>query len=138
MTTTMTYTGTLVITSCHCGIRLAIPDTLYIKAQADASVHIYCPIGHTFVYRKNEAERQRERAEAAEQRSGRILAELDQERARTQAARNQTRAYKGALTKTKKRAVAGVCPAPGCKRSFQNVARHVKSQHPELCHEATS
>lgn len=38
------------------------------------------------------------------------------------------RAYKGQLTRTKNRVKNGVCPC--CNRSFDNLARHMKSKHP--------
>ena len=37
-------------------------------------------------------------------------------------------AIKGHLTRTKKRIAAGVCPC--CKRTFQDLARHMSGQHP--------
>lgn len=62
-------------------------------------------------------------------------AALDQERARSaelcrQRDRNERRrrATAGVLTKVKKRIAAGVCPC--CRRTFQNLASHMKGQHP--------
>ena len=47
------YTETLTVTSCWCGIRLAIPDNLH-RWLADApGRQCYCPLGHTFVFREN-------------------------------------------------------------------------------------
>jgi hypothetical protein len=64
-------------------------------------------------------------------------AQLDQERAyqrelrqRIQQRENVIRAERGAKTKLKKRIAAGVCPC--CNRSFQDLARHMKGQHPEF------
>jgi hypothetical protein len=64
-------------------------------------------------------------------------AQLDQERARQRELReriqqrdNVIRAERGAKTKLKKRIAAGVCPC--CNRTFQDLARHMKGQHPEF------
>ena len=43
--------------------------------------------------------------------------------------RNSKAAIKGHLTRTKKRIAAGVCPC--CKRTFQDLARHMNGQHPD-------
>lgn len=83
----------------------------------------YCPNGHSLVHTNSEADRQRRRAERAEQR----LAESADE---IRSLENQNRAVKGHVTRLKKRAAAGTCPC--CKRTFQNVATHVKRQHPEF------
>jgi hypothetical protein len=40
------------------------------------------------------------------------------------------RSTRGALTKQRKRAANGVCAC--CHRSFANVARHMKTQHPDF------
>lgn len=43
-------------------------------------------------------------------------------------AERRRRALKGHLTKTKKRVGHGVCPC--CQRSFENLRRHMATQHP--------
>ena len=46
------------------------------------------------------------------------------------------RAAAGQITKLKKRVSHGVCPC--CNRTFQNLQRHMKTQHPEFattCHD---
>lgn len=121
---TLTYTGSLVITSCWCGIRLAIPDDLYGIARW-RGIEIHCPLGHTFVYDDTLIkEKARLEQELSDTRAGLIHArdERDFERRRVIA-------YKGVLGKTKKRIAAGVCPC--CTRAFQNLARHIATKHPE-------
>lgn len=46
-----------------------------------------------------------------------------------EAVKRSAAAYKGAATRLKNRAKAGVCPC--CNRTFQNLARHMASQHPD-------
>lgn len=38
-TSTLTYTGTLTITSCWCGIHMAIPNDLYLEGQCPLCGH---------------------------------------------------------------------------------------------------
>lgn len=120
---TINYTEKLTVTSCWCGINLAVPATLYDHAKDDDKNHIYCPLGHTFVFRDNyrknlEAEQRRHRATkdllAAEERSH--------------------VATRGHLTRTKKRVAAGVCPC--CHRTFQQLARHMANKHPDYTKES--
>lgn len=72
---------------------------------------------------RGEAVRLRERLRAERDRAARLAAERDQAEA-------SARAYKGAATKARKRAKAGTCPC--CKRTFQQLARHMASQHPDF------
>lgn len=124
----LTYEGTLTILTCWCGMRHAVPEELRAFQQrqhrdgARDVTGIYCPLGHQHVPSgKGEAERLREKLAAEEERAARILANLDQEQA-------SHRATKGQLTKAKKRVANGVCPC--CHRSFVQLARHMKTQHP--------
>ena len=124
MSVTMDYTETLVVTSCWCGIRLAIPDNLHRYAHNHKGHAIHCPLGHQFVYRDD------------------FQTQLEQERRRHRATREllsqEERSHvatRGHLTRARKRAAAGVCPC--CKRTFQNVARHVAAKHPDFHPEAT-
>jgi hypothetical protein len=119
MSPTIDYTETLVVTHCWCGISLAVPSNLEAHARERDGFAIYCPIGHTFVYRdsyekKLKAERQRHEA------TRELLAA--EERSHT--------ATRGHLTRQKKRVAAGVCPC--CHRHFENLERHMGSKHPDF------
>lgn len=135
MTTTMTFTGELVVTSCWCGIALAIPKSMYRWAQEDKGNHVYCPLGHTFIFGKGEADLAKERAD-------RLAAQLRAARASNTATRDQllaerrsNAAYRGHLTRLRNRIANGVCPVKDCHRPFANVRRHIESQHPDWAHE---
>jgi hypothetical protein len=54
----------------------------------------------------------------------------EQQRRRDEASRHdyQRRALRGAATRLRKRAAAGVCPC--CNRSFVELARHMATKHP--------
>lgn len=135
MPKTLTYTGQLVVVKCWCGIQLAVPSSLYAHAQESSKNAIYCPLGHTFVYRETEADRERERAKAAERALERARireqATLDQ----LDAERRSSAAYRGWITRYRNRIAAGVCPVDNCRRNFANVARHIERMHPDWAHE---
>ena len=122
---TMTYSETLTVTSCWCGIPLAIPDNLYRWMQKSPKNSCYCPQGHTFIFSNTLEEKlEAERAEAKKLRQ-RIEATRDllhaEERSHT--------ATKGHLTRVKKRVHRGVCPH--CNRHFADLERHMGSKHPK-------
>ena len=135
MTATLTYTGELTITSCWCGIKLAVPESLYRKAQNDSRFAIHCPLGHEFVYRKSEADRQRERAERAEREAKFARASRDAAWDQARAAERSAAAYKGHVTRLRNRIADGICPVDGCRRNFANVKGHIERMHPDWAHE---
>ena len=118
MPTEMTYTETLQVVHCWCGIALAIPSNLYRVAH-DEGKTIYCPQGHAFVFSDTYKE-QLDR----EQRRHRATKDLLKQEERSHVA------TRGHLTRARKRAAAGVCPC--CHRHFENVERHVKFKHPDF------
>lgn len=132
---TLTYTGELVVTSCWCGISLALPSSLYRKMQADSEANAYCPLGHSFVYGKNEADRQRERADRAERDARLARASRDAARDQAAAAHRSAIAYKGHVTRLRNKIANGVCPVTGCRRHFDNVQAHIEGQHPDWARE---
>jgi len=119
MPTTMDYTETLTVTSCWCGIRLAIPDNLYAYATRHKNKAVFCPLGHEFVFDNTTEEKLRR----ALDREAATRARLDQAEASLSAQKAATTRVRNKL----KRVEAGVCPH--CNRSFQNLARHMESKH---------
>jgi cytochrome c553 len=119
MNETMTYTGTLVVTTCWCGIAYAMPKNLHDEAHRSGR-ETFCPLGHSGVFKNSENERLR--AETARLRSA-----LDLERARVQSAEQAATAARAQTAKLKKRVGAGVCAY--CHRTFGNVARHMATKH---------
>lgn len=117
--TQLNYTETLTVTSCWCGIHLAVPDNLLRFAQNHKDHSIYCPIGHKFVFKDTFEEK------------------LETERRRHQATRDLLHqeershvATRGHLTRQRKRVEAGVCPC--CNRTFKQLAAHMKNKHPDF------
>jgi hypothetical protein len=125
--TTMTFTETLRVTRCWCGMAHAVPQALYdhMLKQRDNNVEqtgAYCPLGHVWIITGESAlNKERQVRERAEVRVRALRDQLD-------AAERSHRATKGQLTKARKRADRGVCQH--CNRSFVNVARHVAHMHP--------
>lgn len=100
------------------------------KQQEGGSWHCpYCRVGWGYAGNseneklKKELELQKKRTEWAKE---------DAARAKAAAARaeNARRAEKAAKTRLKKRIGNGVCPC--CRRSFENLRRHMASQHPDF------
>lgn len=123
----------LVVVECTCGILFGIPKRLKESALAHRGPKgwsITCPLGHSWHYTgDDEIVRVKKERDREREYSARLRAELDQTEA-------SLRATKGVVTKLKKRASAGVCPC--CNRSFQNVARHMATKHPDFAEQNTN
>jgi hypothetical protein len=118
---TLTYTEELVVHTCWCGMAHAIPRVLSNTASREGTA-VYCPAGHTWVVKNSEMS-------LLKQQVATRTAELDQERARANAAEAKAKKLVAEAKRLQKRASAGVCPC--CNRTFQNVGRHMKTQHPD-------
>lgn len=129
---TMTITERLTITHCGvCQVRFAMPESMWERCH-ERGDWFWCPNGHKIHYTDSEnAQLERERA-ALQRRLESARQDVATEQSRRQHAEHRARAFKGVATKVRKRAAHGVCPAPGCKRSFANVARHVERMHPDF------
>lgn len=119
----ITYTDTLTVMECgRCGISFAVPES-WRRERKERGLGFYCPNGDERVYRETDVQR--------------LTRELERERARVtaaqdqmEAAQRQASAARGQVTKIKNRIANGVCPE--CNRHFQNVEKHMKSQHGSL------
>lgn len=129
---TISFTDTLVVVTCWCGINHAVPADLYNFQQrqfdnGESVTSIYCPLGHQHQPAgEGKAAKLERDLERATLRNSGTLARLESER-------RSHSATKGQLTKTKKRVGKGVCPC--CNRHFTNVQRHMEQQHPDLAAE---
>jgi hypothetical protein len=130
MARTMTYSSVLAIEECcNCHITFAMPADLQKRCtEAGAGMTFYCPLGHPQHYTVSETAQLKEKL--AREQEWRRNAETRERAARDQAdaAERSARAYKGHLTRTRKRIGNGVCPC--CNRHFANVERHMRGQHP--------
>ena len=118
----------LTTTDCWCGLPFAMPARLY-KQCRDTGTTFYCPLGHKIVFKTTEADKLRRERNLLKQQ----LAEKDdairEKRQECNVAWRTATAYKGHVTRIKNRIGKGVCPC--CNRSFQNLARHMNSKHPD-------
>ncbi len=120
----------LVLETCcrtDCGMTFAIPRTWQKKRIEDHS-HWFCPNGHEQRYTgqteeaKLRAQLEREQADKA-----RVQANLDEERRVVRATERRLASTRGVVTRVKNRIKNGVCPC--CRRSFENLAQHMKTKH---------
>ena len=132
----LTYTGTLTVSTCWCGIRHAVPSELSEKQEREhrngqTQTGIYCPLGHSYIFSgEGEADRLKRALQFERDHKAAVIADRDQAQA-------SLRATRGVVTKLRKRAVAGACPF-GCKRHFADLSRHVTTKHPDQTLEGES
>ena len=108
---------------CSCGTVFGIDDALFAMRKKDHK-SFWCPSGHQQHF-AGETEADRLKRALAHEQNARVAAQND-------AARERRRRYaaQGQVTKIKNRVAKGVCPC--CNRYFENVHRHVTSQHPDF------
>jgi Zn finger protein HypA/HybF involved in hydrogenase expression len=106
---------------CNCGVLFAISNELQDNFRKTKK-SFYCPNGHSQSYTENEADRLRRQLEAAQR---------DVEWQKNRAATAERRATKAerAHRVLKRRVNHGVCPH--CSRTVSQLARHIKSKHPD-------
>jgi hypothetical protein len=122
-THTIHYTVTMSVTECaRCGMPFGITDDWEQRRRQDHA-QFYCPAGHVNVYQQ----------ETAAEKQERLRREVERKLANTQEDLRIVRVHldqeRAAAKRVAKRTAAGVCPC--CSRSFVQLARHMKSQHPE-------
>ena len=105
----------------ECGIMFQVP-TGFDQERRESGGDWYCPNGHCRVYKTREVDRLKRQLKSAEDSAA-------WNRRRLESEQNSHCATKGHLTRQKRRAAAGVCPC--CDRTFKQLARHMKSQHPD-------
>lgn len=118
----LTASTTFEIEHCYeCGVPFAMTADFQKRRLQDHD-SFYCPAGHSQYYPgKTDTQKLRELLEKEEKR--RRWAESQNHRLT-----NKARALRGVITRTKNRIGNGTCPC--CKRSFQNLKRHMTTKHP--------
>lgn len=110
-------------TDCYkCGVEFAMPDNLLRQFQHNGGT-FYCPNGHGQIFAKSEVQRLREKLDEQTRAATRMA-----DRAASAEASEQKAQRK--ITRIMKRTHAGVCPC--CNRTFQQLARHMKTKHPDV------
>lgn len=106
----------------ECGVRFGVPVGFTENRRKDKR-SFYCPNGHSMSYTESVEEKLRRERNRLKQDQARLEQELADARA-------ETERKEKAVKRLKKRASAGTCPC--CKRTFKNMAEHMKHQHPEF------
>ena len=108
-------------TCCHDGCHVTWGMTrAHYESLRDSHAWFYCPNGHAQKYTGKSAEQKLKDAEAREVHLKDQLA----------AATRNEEAARSELLRVRSRIAAGICPC--CRRTFQNVARHMETQHPDF------
>lgn len=116
-----------------CGVSFAITEEFQKKRLEVRGPNnpFYCPNGHKIWYiGKSDADVQRERAEKLQQQLLEADNQVKYQRGQREAAERQAAAARGQVTKLRRRAAAGTCPC--CSRTVIQMARHMKTKHPEF------
>lgn len=112
-----------------CGVRYAMPRIVDDEHRelGGKSKGWWCPNGHSRIYTESEADTLRRERDRLKQQAARLEDEKRKAREEAEHERRRANGYKGAATRLKNRAKAGICPC--CNRHFENLERHMKSQH---------
>jgi hypothetical protein len=113
----------------ECGCVWGFPTELRKQRLKDGKP-FYCPNGHGRRFTQGNTEEDKLRRENQRLKQEQAYLEDSRRRAIEDAERQRRRAngYKGHATRITKRAKAGICPC--CNRTFQQLARHMATQHP--------
>ena len=117
-----------------CGVIYGITREYELRRREDGK-RFYCPNGHSGSFGESEIAKAQRLQAAAERRETsartRATAAYDQ----AAAAERSARAYRGQVTRMKNKITAGVCPVGTCRRPFNNVQAHIKTEHKSWAHE---
>lgn len=118
------------IACCECRTNFAMEREIYnLAEQRGVKFDFYCPHGHRQYIPKGDTDlvKMRRERDQAIRDNARLTDAHSVARARTASALKSASAYKGAATRLRNRALAGICPC--CNRHFKDVESHVKSKH---------
>lgn len=104
-----------------CGINFTVPED-WRSGKQETGETWYCPNGHPRAYAESDVDKAKKALEEEKIRHIATLARLNEARAAERKAVAETE-------RLKKRVSAGVCPC--CNRTFKQLARHMKTKHPE-------
>jgi hypothetical protein len=117
------------LTCGECGICFGVPSRL-AKVKRDNAGSLWCPNGHSLIFKKSRADELAEELSRVRQRLAEKEDDLRYQGGVREAAERSASAMRGQVTKLKKRVAAGVCPC--CNRTFSALADHMAKQHPEF------
>lgn len=118
-----------------CGVVFAMEEAHY-KNRAEDKKEFFCPNGHGQFFTKGEVAKLREQLEVERTARAAETKRADAEKRKREwaesdakMARERTEKVERKLKRTIKRVGNGVCPC--CTRTFQNLGRHMTTQHPD-------
>ena len=126
------YTDLVTMVCPECGVLYAIPERLRADAEKHGGFkHMWCcPNGHELGYGENVEEKLRRQLESERDYAARLAAQRDQAQAAAKTQKGRATRFKNERDRERNRVAHGVCPC--CNRTFQNLERHMASQHPEF------
>lgn len=116
------------ITCWVCGIRFGAPRT-WLQRRRENGEGFRCPNGDSIAFGPSELDKMRQERDRLQQRIAQKDDDIAWQKEQRQYAERRVTAAKGQITRLRKRANAGVCPC--CNRTFANMARHMKTMHPD-------
>jgi len=124
----ITSTRTIEVVTCGvCGVLFGLEASYHASRRRDGK-RFHCPNGCVVSWNGDRKQLER-KLEAAQREIQQTRESRDQQARARVAAEHSLRTTRGHLTRQKKRIAAGCCPC--CSRTFQNLRRHIASQHPE-------
>lgn len=131
---TTVYETLVTETCCNCGIVFGMTKGFQAEAiRQRRNKTFYCPNGHPQHYLgESDAQKLRNAQDELERQKARTQREVDQRNAAERSAQGFKIAASRARNerdRIKTRVQNGVCPC--CQRTFQNLAKHMKTKHPE-------
>lgn len=114
------------IECCKCGMLFSVSDN-WDRHKRTTKDTFYCPNGDPQSYSVSSLDKMRQERDRFKQQVAQRDDEVRAANRRAETERRTAIAYKGQATKLRKRAKGGACPC--CNRTFENLARHMKSKH---------
>ena len=105
----------------ECGVEQYVPKH-WLDSKRNDKTGFHCINGHSRIYKESEADRLRRERDRLKQDAARLEDERRAADARARQAEDRER-------RLKRRISAGTCPC--CQRSVAQLARHMKTKHPE-------
>lgn len=131
-TTTISMDVTLSRVDCgSCGGVYAITERHHdwCRENSKSWTCPYCGVGWGFNHDGSPLKKAQRALEEEKRRAAAAEGRARREQERAECALRSAAAYKGQVTKVKKRVANGVCPC--CNRHFENLHRHMQDQHPD-------
>lgn len=118
------------VACCNCGIVFVVEQTVYMRWRADAAQWFHCPNGHKQHYAETTVEKLQKELERTRRNVEFHKNNAAAERLARERTQRRLTATRGAKTRLANRIKNGVCPC--CHRTFQNLMRHMSTQHPKF------